>query len=148
MRLIFIIFYIVILSGCESAHNREIRLKAEQAARAQAALEQSMRDQVGEIRKQCSSKMKKKYPQVFETKLVNKVIYTGDKVTGSERVCFPRTMYTDAWCFDEPTSEPVYNTVAVQEEVDVNSETRQKATSECTCERTKRTPLTEYTGCK
>ena len=146
MRYLFFIVLFGMLGACETAQEKQIRLAKEQREKEIEQLHDKYRAEVWQLINSCTVDMKKRYPQKLEEKLVNEQVHTGDKVTGSRRVCMPASPYTNAWCFDKPLSEPIYSTVAVLRNVDVNAAKRDAAIKTCTCKQTKNTKLEPFSA--
>ena len=129
MRIYFVFVSILLLIGCESAEDQQVRLEQLEATR-------KATQELNRIINNCQTTAKEKYPVRNKTKLVWENVYTGDRVTGSRRSCFPKTLYTQRWCMDTPITEPIYIRTQVEKTIDLNSTKRFKSQNACVCDKT------------
>jgi len=139
--------------GCESPEDKQVRLER-QAAYQQARLieleaTRKATKELNNIKSKCQTAATKKYPVRNNTKLVWENVYTGDRITGSTRSCFPRTMYTAAWCFDTPDTEPIYIRTQVEKTTDINLTKRLESQNACICNKTQNSDRQDWqSSCK
>jgi len=135
VRIYFTVILILLLAGCETAQDKQVRLERQAVQQQARLLELEASRKAAEklmiIKNKCQSAAIKKYPERNNTKLVWEEVYTGDRVTGTTRSCFPQTSYTAAWCFDTPDTEPIYIRTQVEKTTDINLTKRLESQNAC-----------------